>query len=203
MELFKKENKDTKQPETAADSTSPATDKQTPVSSADYQALIKERDELKDRNIRLYAEFENARRRFERDKAEFVKYASEGLLANFVGILDDLERSVEAASAKHQDYAAFLKGIEMVMAHIYDLLKKNDVKPIESVGKKFDPHCQEVLLQAPSTEHPDGTVLEELQKGYYLGDRVLRTAKVKVAVNPSAAETPSPEDQQKKTDEAH
>ena len=72
----------------------------------------------------------------------------------------------------------------MVMAHIYDLLKKNDVKPIESVGKAFDPHCHEALMQVEAKEHDDGVVVEEFQKGYYLGEKVIRTAKVKVAVKP-------------------
>ena len=150
------------------------------VKKADYEKLTAEAGEYKDKYVRLYAEFENVRKRMEREKIEFVKYANEGLLAEFLNILDDLERSVEAAKQQHQDYSAFLKGIELVMAHVYEMLKKNDVRPIESVGKRFDPHCHEPLMQEESNEHEDGTILEEFQKGYYLGDRVVRTAKVKV-----------------------
>lgn len=151
------------------------------VKKADYDKLVAEAAEFKDKYIRLVAEFDNVRKRNEREKIEFIKFANEGLITQFLNILDDLERSVEAAKQNHQDYTAFLKGIEMVMAHVYDMLKKNDVKPMESVGKKFDPHAHEPLMQVESSEHEDGTVIEEFQKGYYLGDRVVRTAKVKVA----------------------
>ena len=151
------------------------------VKEAEYQKLVDEAAEYKDKYLRLFAEFDNARKRMERERMEFVKYANEGLLAEFLNILDDLERSVEAAKAKHEDYTAFLKGIEMVMAHVYEMLKKNNVKPVESVGKKFDPHCHEALMQEETDKADDEVVLEEFQKGYFLGDKVIRSAKVKVA----------------------
>ena len=153
------------------------------IPEAEYLALKAQVQEQKDKYVRLYAEFDNARKRFERERAEFARYAGELLITDFLNILDDLERTVQAANNKHEDYTAFLKGIEMVMAHIFELLKRNDVRPIEAVGKPFDPHCHEVLMQAESSEHPDGIVIEEFQKGYRIGDRVVRTAKVKVAVN--------------------
>lgn len=153
------------------------------VSEAEYQKLVQEASEFKERWVRLFADFENFRKRVERERRELIKYANQELIIEFLGIMDDLERSVEAANAKHEDYTAFLKGIEMVMARIYDLLKRNEVKAIEAVGKKFDPHCHEILLQMPSAQHEDGVVMEELQRGYLLADRVVRTAKVKVAIN--------------------
>ena len=164
-------------------------EKNVTLKESEYEKLVADAADYKDRYVRLCAEFDNARKRFERDKVEFVKYANEGLMTEFLNVLDDLERSVEAAAQKHQDYDAFLKGIEMVMAHIHEMLKRNGVKPVEAVGKKFDPHCHEVLMQEPSSEVEEGTVLQELQKGYRLGDRVVRTAKVKVAVNlPASSE---------------
>ncbi len=150
------------------------------LTEADYKKMAEELASYKDKYIRLVAEFDNARKRMDREKQEFVKFANEGLIVDFLNVLDDLERSVEAAKAKHEDYTAFLKGIEMVMAHIYDLLKRNGVKSIVSKGKKFDPHCHEVLMQEDS-DGDEGVVLDEFQKGYTLGDRVVRTAKVKVA----------------------
>ena len=149
---------------------------------AEHRKLLEEVTFHKEKYVRLYAEFENARKRMERERIEFIKYANEELLSQFLNILDDLERSVEAAKANHQDYSAFLKGIEMVMAHIYEMLKKNDVKVLESVGKKFDPHCHEPLMQQETQNTEDQMILEEFQKGYLLGDKVLRTAKVKVAI---------------------
>lgn len=151
------------------------------VQPSDYQKLVSDLAASKERYLRLFAEFENARKRNERERIEFVKYANEELITQFLNILDDLERSVEAAKTKHEDYDAFLKGIELVMAHVYDMLKKNNVKAIEAKGKIFDPHVHEPLMQEETDKAAEGTVLEELQKGYMLGDKVVRTAKVKVA----------------------
>lgn len=151
------------------------------LSAAEHEKLLKDLAEAKDKSLRLVAEFENARKRFDRDRVEFIKYANEGLISDFLTIMDDLDRVVIAASANHQDYQAFLKGVEMVMARIHELLRKNNVKPIDALGKPFDPHSHEVLMQEPSDKE-DGTVIEELQKGYLLGEKVIRTSKVKVAV---------------------
>ncbi len=156
------------------------------LKESEHKKLLEEAvqgKEYKDKYIRLYAEFDNARKRMERERIEFTKYANEELISEFLSVLDDLERSVEAARSKHEDYAAFLKGVEMVMAHIYEMLKENGVKPIDTKGKMFDPHCHEVLMQEENDKAPEGMVLEEFQKGYFLGDRIVRTAKVKVATS--------------------
>lgn len=155
------------------------------TNEAEHAKLVEEAAKYKDQYIRLYAEFENARKRMDRERQEFVKFANEGLITEFLTILDNLERSVESAKAKHQDYTAFLKGIEMVMAHVHEMLKNNGVVPIEARGKMFDPHCHEVLMQEETDEMDDGMVMEEFQKGYRLGEKVIRTAKVKVARNNS------------------
>ncbi|MCK5259577.1 MAG: nucleotide exchange factor GrpE [Candidatus Omnitrophica bacterium] len=159
----------------------PLKEKMVKIKESEHARLIEEAAKYKEQYIRLYAEFENARKRMDREKQEFVKFANEGLIAEFLGILDNLERSVESAKAKHQDYAAFLKGIEMVMAHVHEMLKNNGVVPVEAQGKIFDPHCHEVLMQEETEEMDDGMVMEEFQKGYRLGEKVIRTAKVKVA----------------------
>ena len=151
------------------------------LKESEYEKLVREAAEQKDKYVRLLAEFDNVRKRTERERQEFTKYANEGVISEFINILDDLERSVEAARTKHEDYDAFLKGIEMVMAHVYEMLKKNGVKPIEAKGKMFDPNFHEALLQEETDKAKEGTVTEELQKGYTLGGRVLRTSKVKVA----------------------
>jgi len=134
-----------------------------------------------DKLLRLQADFENTRKRLEKEKQDFFKFANEGIILELLNILDDLERAVELAQEKHQDQAAFLKGVEMILAHVYGLLKNNGVKPIEAKGKLFDPHCHEALMQAENKDLPEHTVIEELQKGYLLNDRVIRTAKVKVS----------------------
>jgi len=134
-----------------------------------------------DRLLRQQAEFDNIRKRLERERVDFQRYAHEDIIAELLGILDDLERSVEAAQDKQENFGVFLKGIEMILAHLYELLKKRGVVPIEAIGRPFDPHQHEALLQSETGDHEEGTVLEELQKGYRLNDRVLRTAKVRLA----------------------
>lgn len=151
------------------------------ISRLEYNKLTDELVQYKDKYLRLYAEFENARKRMEREKIEFIKYANEGIISEFLSVLDNLERTVEVAQAKHEDYEAFLKGVEMVMKNLYEMLKSYGVKPIDAKGKMFDPHCHEILIQEETDSVEEATVLEELQKGYYLEDKVLRTAKVKVA----------------------
>lgn len=137
--------------------------------------------EFADKILRLQADFENTRKRIEREKQEFVKFANEGIILELLNILDDLERSVSLAEAQKQDPQAFLKGVEMILAHLYDMLKEYGVKPLEAKGKIFDPHCHEALMQVEDQSLPEHTVIEELQKGYFLNDRVIRTAKVKVS----------------------
>lgn len=136
--------------------------------------------EAQERIIRLQADFENMRKRFERERQDYVKFANEGIIAELLNILDDLERAVSLAESKHEDLPAFLKGVEMILAHLYETLKAHGVSPIKALGEKFDPHFHEALMQVEDKEKPEHTVAEELQKGYILNDRVIRTAKVKV-----------------------
>ena len=123
----------------------------------------------------------NARKRMDRDKMEFVKYANEGVLTDFLEIADNLERCIDVAKSKHDDYNAFLKGIEMIWKQIEEFLKKNNVQVIEAKGKNFDHNCHEVLMQEENDEVEEDTVLEEFQKGYTLNNKVLRTVKVKLS----------------------
>ena len=134
-----------------------------------------------DKILRLKADFENTRKRVEREKQDFVKFANEGIILELLNILDDLERTVSLAEAQKQDPEAFLKGVEMILAHLYEMLKEYGVKPLEAKGKLFDPHYHEALMQVEDKELPEHTVIEELQKGYILNERVIRTAKVKVS----------------------
>ena len=145
------------------------------------QDLAQKATEYWDRMMRMQADFENTRRRLEKEKQDFSRYANEGIITELLNILDDLERTVELAETKHQDLSTFLKGVEMILAHLYDLLKAHGVKPIEAEGKIFDPNFHEALLQVEDNHKPEHTIVEELQKGYLLHDRVIRTSKVKVS----------------------
>ena len=159
-------------------------DKDITLKESEYLKLKAEAELAKehwDKLLRLQADFENTRKRLERDKQDFVKFANEGLISELLNVLDDLERTVELAQSKHQDLSAFLKGVEMILAHLYETLKDYGVKPIESEGKIFDPHYHEALMQVEDKDKPEHTIIEELQKGYLLNDKVIRTAKVKVS----------------------
>jgi len=154
------------------------------LKESEYLKLKEEADKAGDywdRLLRTQADFENMRKRLEKEKQDFVKFANEGIILELLNILDDLERTVNLAETHKQDPEAFLKGVEMILAHLYDMLKAYGVKPIEAEDKVFDPHYHEALMQVEDKGKPEHTVVEELQKGYMLNDRVIRTAKVKVS----------------------
>ncbi|MDD5465200.1 MAG: nucleotide exchange factor GrpE [Candidatus Omnitrophica bacterium] len=154
------------------------------LKEAEYLALLEEVKKGKDswdKMLRNQADLENTRKRLDREKQEFIKFANEGLVLDLLNVLDDLERTVNLAESTKQDLAAFLKGVEMILAHLYEMLKEHGVKPIEAEGKIFDPNYHEALMQVESKDLPEHTIIEVLQKGYLIHERVLRTAKVKVS----------------------
>lgn len=153
----------------------------------EYLKLKEEADKAKEyweRLLRLQADFENTRKRLDKEKQDFFKFANEGIILELLNILDDLERSVGLAETQKQDLPVFLKGVEMILAHLYEMLKEYGVKPLESEGKIFDPNYHEALMQVENKELPEHTIVEELQKGYLLNEKVIRTAKVKVSKKP-------------------
>lgn len=159
-------------------------EKKVTISEEEFNKLKDEAQKSKDlweKFLRLQADYDNARKRSEKEKQDFVKFANEGLILELLNVLDGLERTVELAQTHNQDMPAFLKGVEMILAHLYEMLKENGLKPIEAQGKIFDPHFHEALMQAENKDLPEHTIIEELQKGYLLNDRVIRTSKVKVS----------------------
>ncbi len=153
------------------------------LKEAEYLGLleeVKKGQEAQDKMLRNQADLENTRKRLDREKQEFVKFANEGLILDLLNVLDDLERTVDLAQTAKDNLAAFTKGIEMILAHLYEMLKNHGVKPIEAEGQMFDPHFHEALMQVENKELPEHTVVEVLQKGYLIHGRVLRSAKVKV-----------------------
>ena len=138
---------------------------------------LKERDEYLDALQRLKAEFDNYRKRVARDQQELAARAHERLVKELVPVLDDLERALDYAS-KHEE-AKLEEGVALVHRSLADLLAREGLVEVETNGK-FDPHTQEALLAQPS-EADEGTVIQVLQKGYKLGDRVLRPARVVIS----------------------
>jgi molecular chaperone GrpE len=143
-------------------------------------ALQAERDELFDRLQRLAAEFDNYRKRSAREQAEQAARANERLVKDLLPVLDDLGRALEAA-ADHEE-AKLEEGVRLVHRSLGSLLERQGLAEIETNGR-FDPHVHEALLTQPS-EVPEGDVLQVIQKGYSLGDRVLRPARVVVSSGP-------------------
>jgi molecular chaperone GrpE len=162
-------------PGTAAPSQAPEGDDPSRIA-----ALVAERDEAIDRWKRTAADFDNFRKRAAREREETIVFANERLIAELLPILDDLERALDAA-AQHEE-ARLEEGVRLVHRSLAALLERQGVRPIETDGR-FDPHVHEALLTQPS-EAEEGSVLDVIQKGYRLGDRVVRAARVVVAARP-------------------
>ena len=139
-----------------------------------------ERDELKDLLLRRQAEFDNYRKRSERERADYVQYAATDLIKELLPVLDDFERALKA-EAPNSDYA---KGVEMIYSRMFETMKKLGLEPIESTGKPFDPHIHQAIERVEAADAEDNTVLGEFQRGYFFKGRLLRPAMVKVAVKP-------------------
>src|SRR6266478_3688212 len=133
---------------------------------------------LEDKLLRVAADFENYKKRAARERAEYVMHANERLVKELLPILDDLERALDAVG-DHQE-ATVEEGVRLVHRSLASLLERNGVKQISTEGK-FDPHVHEALLSQPS-DSEEGSVIDVVQKGYKLGDRVVRPARVVVAV---------------------
>jgi molecular chaperone GrpE len=141
--------------------------------------LQREKDALQDRLLRTAAEFDNYRKRMDRERRELSEYAATSILKDLLPILDNFERALQAPAATDTD--AFRKGIELIHKQMLDLLKTRGVRPIEALGTDFDPNFHQAVIHEPSDDHREGEVMQELQRGYLLGDRLLRPAMVKVA----------------------
>jgi molecular chaperone GrpE len=151
-----------------------------PPASADPTAeLQRERDDYYDRWMRKAAEFDNYRRRVERERREQADQSVVNLLQELLLVVDDfdLALTVDAGEAG----SAYRKGVELIHAKLHDVLRKQGVKPIDALGADFDPNLHQAVLHEASPDHRDGEVIGELRKGYMQGDRLLRPAMVKVA----------------------
>jgi len=150
----------------------------------ELEARLAEKDreiaELKDKYLRALADGENARKRIRQQSEESVRIQKEGLLRDLLPIVDNLERAVEAARGG-TDSGVIVQGVEMVLRSLIEFLKAQGVTPIVSAGQQFDPLKHEAVDHVPSDVHPPNTVVEEFHRGYSIGDRVLRPARVTVA----------------------
>ncbi|HEY8909865.1 MAG TPA: nucleotide exchange factor GrpE [Desulfosporosinus sp.] len=137
-------------------------------------------DENYDQLLRLQADFDNYRKRTQKEKVELIKYASERIVADLLPVLDNFERAASAAKV-NPDFTAFSQGVDMILRQLQTALSKEGLKAMEAVGQPFDPNLHDAVLRVDSEEHPENTVVEEIQKGYYLKEKVLRPCMVKVS----------------------
>ncbi|MFQ5998383.1 MAG: nucleotide exchange factor GrpE [Candidatus Bathyarchaeia archaeon] len=131
----------------------------------------------------LQADFLNYQKRVKKDIEEAYTIGAERLMGKLLGVVDDLERAVEATKSEKTNPLS--EGVQMVMKELSEILRQEGVTPIEAVGKPFNPNMHEVVLQVETNDHEDNTILEELRKGYKLNDRVIRTSIVKVSKSPA------------------
>ena len=159
----------------------PAAEEQgAPVSRAEFDQLKAERDQLVDRVARLQAEFENARKRSERERIEFRDYAAGTVVEQFLPVLDNFELALKSAGTTEQLRA----GVELIVKQMEDTLRQLQVHAIPTVGEAFDPRVHEAMGSVERLDLPDQHVAEEIRRGYKLRERLLRPAMVRVASNP-------------------
>ena len=147
---------------------------------AEDNELQKKYEELNNQYIRLAADFDNYRKRQAQERESLLKYGAENTLKKIVEVLDNFERGAKA-NETIEDCEKVKESFNLVHKQLLDVLSKAGLEVIEAEGKEFDPNFHEAVMQTPTSEHPEGTVINELQKGYKIGDKVLRAALVNVA----------------------
>jgi molecular chaperone GrpE len=167
--------------ETAEASTEEAADHADPQASTELDNLRRQAEENYQRFLRVQADFDNFRRRARQEKEEFAKYASLKLIEQLLPIVDNFERALQS-SRETSDFEALAKGLDMTSRQLAQVLEQEGLRPMESVGQPFNPEYHQAIMQVESEEHEEGIVVEEVQKGYMLKDKVLRPAMVKVSM---------------------
>jgi molecular chaperone GrpE len=150
------------------------------ASRSELEQLKGERDQLLDRLARLQAEFENARKRAERERTEFRDYATGNVVEQFLPVVDNFELALKSAGTAEQ----LRQGVELIVKQMDEVLRGLQVTPIATVGEQFDPRMHEALGSVERDDLPDQHVAEEIRRGYKLRERMLRPALVRVAHNP-------------------
>jgi len=141
----------------------------------------KKHDEIKEQLLWTAAEFDNYKKRALKEKEEFLKFAQAGLLKEFLVVADNLERAVASVTGADGTMGTLKQGVELTLRQFQTILEKYGITKIKTKGEKFDPRAHEVMMQEETDQFPEETVIEELQSGYKLHDRILRPALVKIA----------------------
>ena len=154
------------------------------VPQEEYDRLKAEKDQLKDRLLRLQAEFDNSRKREAKERADFRDYAVANAVEQFLPVLDNFQLALQSTGSTEQ----LRTGVELIVKQMEEALRGLSVQPVETVGAVFDPRVHEALEMVERNDVPDHQVIEEVRRGYRMRDRLLRPALVRVAANPQQKE---------------
>ncbi len=159
--------------------------KEEPKAVNEIDKLKEELSEYKHKYLSLLADAENARKRLQKERGELVDYAIRNLIVDFLHPIDHLENALKYTQEASAEVKHWALGFQMILNQFKDVLASNGVKHIEALGKPFDPHLHEAVEMIVTKEHPPGIVIEENIRGYTIGDKPLRPARVKVSIEPS------------------
>lgn len=183
--------------ETPEGTQKPGDEKELEALKADNEGLRKELSDLKDQYLRKAADFENYRKRMQKEREESLRYANQNILQDLVGIIDDFERAIKSSESS-RDFDGFHQGILLIEQQLVSTLeRKYGLKRLESLGQPFNPDHHEAIARLDGPDGDNLVVVEEYQRGFHLHDRVLRTAKVKVGPAQDGASEISPETENK------
>jgi molecular chaperone GrpE len=149
------------------------------ATAPDPSDVQRERDEYKDLLLRKSAEFDNYRKRVERDRQAVSDAAAASMLQELLPLIDDLERALKAEAGN--DVESYRRGVELILGKLNEILRRRGVRPIEALGADFDPHYHQAVVHEHADGKREGEIIEEFRRGYMLGDRLLRPSMVKVA----------------------
>ncbi len=153
------------------------------ISSEEIETLISEKEQQRDRLLRTQADFDNYRKRVQKEHASLLRYGAENALREILPVVDTVELAVDSAREHDNSNSQLREGIEMILSQFFTALEKLGVKPIETAGQPFDPNKHDALLRVHAPDVDEGAVVGEIRKGYYLHDKVLRPAQVTVGTH--------------------
>jgi molecular chaperone GrpE len=161
------------------------TPEETPKEEDELEKLKEEVADYKNKYLTLLADADNARKRLQKERTELVDYATRNLMIDFLHPIDHLENALKFTQEASPEVKHWALGFQMILNQFKDVLANNGVKPIEALGKPFDPHLHDAIEMIATNEHPPGIVIEESIRGYTVGGKPLRPARVKVSQEPS------------------
>jgi molecular chaperone GrpE len=180
-EASKEEPDDPSAVETETEESGAAADVEAPEAEDPLAAAKEEAADYYDRLLRLSAEFENYKKRSSRELADFRKFANEQIIKDLLGVIDNLERALASAADQEGNASSIAEGVELTLKEVLKILEKNGVTPITAEGETFDPTYHQAVMQQEAPDQPPNTVIQELQKGYLLHNRLLRPSMVAVS----------------------